>query len=309
MWILESFRQIPGPVFLFYNLLYIFLLFFLSWLYLRYDGTENGNLPRYSAFSATEIAYLRGDIKEAIITALYRLTRLKLIKERPAKPSGWFASWFKNRQDSLLIADREPPRPPLDPLEQVCLKYFEDPREVQKIFEGGTLSARAEEALAKTRTTMLSLSLLRTDDQIAQRCLSTMVFMGLTLLPGLLKAVLGVWNGKSVGFLMVEVVVSGLVLLSYAHPANKVSHLGSAFLNGLEKHFAWMKDALLEESPQTRTGVLPDPAFALAIFGISTLKSGSVFADFAELYPQDPSSGGGCGGGGGGGGGCGGCGG
>ncbi len=137
-----------------------------------------------------------------------------------------------------------------------------------------------------------------------------LLVLGLLALPRLL---MGLADGKPVGYLVTTVIVGGFIglVVSAAGPL-RVSRRGEAVLRQLRSRHAALKSG-------GSWGGAPDAALAVALFGTAAL-AGSTYAYLQSWYPRQTNpgadggcssgcgTGSGCSGGGDGGGGCGGCG-
>jgi uncharacterized protein (TIGR04222 family) len=290
--------ELRGPEFL---LLYVVILIvaIAACLLMRrgMKGTS-GDVPVLgSRLDPYEIAYLAGGATLATDTALATLVERKYIAVDAA--------------GRRIIARKDLP-PSAHSFERAV--YLNTSREGVTVDTVRTNSSHSAEPLtARLKAHGLVLS----DEKARQACLLSAALMMIVTLFGVIKLLIGLWRGRSIGFLFFLCVIAALVARYFYKARLHRTRLGDCLLGSLKQ-----ENAALEYTAKKKPSRLMgnDLAIAIGLFGISTLAltNGPLRELRTALQPPPTSSsgssgssgsscsssscGGGCGGG------CGGCG-
>jgi uncharacterized protein (TIGR04222 family) len=317
---LELLRSIPGAYFL---LLYP-LIAVAAALCGRYiiNLLQSGSaMPEPSSVSPTAIAALRGDwelVLKTVIFGMWQKGAIELVDEATGDSDGSISLMgikfkkVRSNQTGLVLRRAAGYAAPSERLEMAVWKFLASERKPDAFFKDDTLRSYVQTHLKHFRDGLERKGLIRTSVQKTQAWFVTVSVIAVVMTIGLAKVELGIRFGMPTIFLLIMLPFVLLSLLVALRPYDKLTPLGKKFLNRLEEHFGWLKDAISSgEKPAI------DPAYAFAIYGTTILAGTLLYAQFSEAFPSRLSSGcggGSCGGGscsGGGcsgGGGCGGCG-
>jgi uncharacterized protein (TIGR04222 family) len=283
--------DLPGPAFLAFYAFALIAAHFAGKALLKLCRSNHDDVTGlHNDLAPGETAFLAGGAERAIDTALVGLLRHDLVAVKPG--GGGFE--VKN------------PAPPLHELQAQVY------REIAK--KNGAI-----ERLHKVRSAFLdraqvrlaSLGLLLGHGSAEALCVrgAKGLPFAAVIVVGVLKLFVGFARQRPVGFLVVFLVASVVILALKVFKLPHRSAKGDTALKNLER-----RNAALQATAKRRSGDLDDNSlmFAVALFGSQVLSTGDLSwmqAGFVNRQSSSSDSGGGgsCGGGGGGGG-CGGCG-
>lgn len=293
--------KIPGPQFLLIFLILAVACIYLAWQWANADGSKEHSMPGPHTLDPVSVSALSGGNNAVIRTVVFDLWNRNLLKIKGEGTSAVLEGVSSDENKGTLV-------------HEVIYRFtLEGAKQPSLLFTDHNLSAEIEAHLKPTYRELERLRLFQTESDYDSTKMSFWTALSVIAGFGGTKLVLGISRSKPVGFLVLELIVSLVVLLLALRPwAPKPTRLGYQYLKRLKKHFGWMQEHLSKKNHYT--GI--DPVFAVAIFGVSPLIGSPLFDPFGQAFRTGSTStgsgcGGGCSGGGGGGGcggGCGGCG-
>lgn len=296
---IQMLTKIPGPQFLIIFALLALVCIYFAWNWANADGSGDYRMPGPNSLDPILISALSGGKNAVIRTVIFDLWNRNLIKI-----SG---------EDAAAVIEGVPSSEKRRSAIHEAVYQFtlRGTRQPSQLFSDTNLNAEVDALLEPTFRDLERQRLLQTKEDLSRTRFAFWTALSIVAAFGGTKLVLGISRYKPVGFLVVELIISFIVLMAALRPWGlKPTRLGYRYLKRLKKHFAWMQEHLSKKNHYT--GI--DPVFAVAIFGVSPLIGSPLFDPFGKAFRTGSTSqSGGCGGssgcsGGGGGGGCGGCG-
>lgn len=293
--------KIPGPQFLLIFLVLAAACIYLAWHWANGDGSKDLSMPGPHTLDPVSVSYLMGGKNAVIRTVVFDLWNRNLLKIKGERTSAVLEGVSSDENRGTLVH------------EAIYRFALQGAKQPSLLFTGKSLNAEIKTYLEPTYSELVRLRLFQTESDYDRTKIAFWTALSVISGVGGTKLVLGISRSKSVGFLVLELIVSLIVLLVALKPwAPKPTRLGYQYLKRLKKHFGWMQEHLSKKNHYT--GI--DPVFAVAIFGVSPLIGSPLFDPFGQAFRTGSTGtgsgcGGGCSGGGGGGGcggGCGGCG-
>jgi len=290
--------SIPGPQFL---MLFAGLSFFCiltAWWWANKTDQSDIDLPKSSKFYLLSVALLRGGQNEVIRTVVFDLWSRNMIRI-----TGTGADITIERVPSVH------PSTIGGPVHNAIYDFVIVPKKVSELFSDKQLRAVIEKHLDPISENLKRLSLLRNEDDCARALQAFIAAFIIIVGTGGTKMAMGIMRGRPVGFLLILLIISVIVLFIAVKPGmTRPTGLGQRYLKSLKKEFEELKSGIGKNMLPADTSL----AFAFAVFGTGILAGADQFKPFSEAFARGTGSSGGCGsgcsGGCGGGGGCGGCG-
>lgn len=289
---IQMLTKIPGPQFLIIFALLAFVCIYFAWYRANADGSGDYRMPGPNGLDPILISALSGGKNAVIRTVIFDLWNRNMIKISGEGPAAVIEGVPSSEKRGSAIH------------EAVYQFTLRGPRQPSQLFSDTDLNAEIDALLEPTFRELERQRLLQTKEDLSRTRLAFWTVLSIVAGFGGAKLLLGISRYKPVGFLVVELIISFIVLLAALRPWGlKPTRLGYRYLKRLKKHFDWMQEHLSKKNHYT--GI--DPVFAVAIFGVSPLIGSPLFDPFGKAFRTGSS---GCSGGGGGGGcgGCGGCG-
>ena len=218
-----------------------------------------------------ETAYLAGGADLATDTALATLVERKLLAVDAA--------------GRKIIARSDPPRS-AHPFERAV--YSTTSRQGVAI---DTVRKNSSHSVEPLTARLKAHGLVLSDGQARQACLLSAALMIMVTLFGAIKMFIGLWRGRSIGFLFLLCIISAFVARYFYKTRPHRTRLGDRFLANLK-----LENAALEYTAKKKPSRLmgDDLAMAIGLFGISTLaiSDGPLRELRTTLQPPPSSSGG-----------------
>lgn len=248
------------------------------------------------------LAHNRAAAVNAAVCALLHEGRIAIMKQEKRS--------FFGKKSEIYFVPGVLQDEPADPLERVVVQAVDDPAARQTL---ATIHAAADDAAQAIRDRLQEKGLLESAATAAAARWTPVLIMLAVLLLGLLKVGIGIHRDKSVLFLIVLCVATGIIMAIFSRRPRR-SRAGARVLRQLQSAHQRLSQPF-DPAPYTAN----DVALAAGLFGVSTLVAPSMldmqtaWTDLSRsgTFKGSSGCGGGCGagcGGGGCGGGCGGCG-
>lgn len=291
--------KIPGPQFLLIFAALAFVTVLLAWYRAYADGSGDHKMPGPKGLDPILISALSGGRNAVIRTVIFDLWNRDLVKITVDGPAAVLEGVPSTEKRGSTIHES---------VYQFTLKGARRP---SQLFSDNGLNTEIDALLEPTFRELQRQRLFQTVEDLGRT--RHAFWTALLIIAGFggTKLFMGISRNKPVGFLVVELIISFIVLMTALRPWRlKPTRLGYRYLKRLKKHFSWMQEHLSNKDHYT--GI--DPVFAVAVFGVSPLIGSPLFDPFGKVFRTGSTNqSGGCGGssgcsGGGGGGGCGGCG-
>jgi uncharacterized protein (TIGR04222 family) len=302
--------QVSGPAFLIIYLLVGTTITFLTWFWVRADGTQGQPLPRPMADDPLAISYLCGGLRACKRTMVFSLFEHQMLKIQSQNP--------QNQWDIALKTEGEI-RKDQSPAEVRTFNYFLTERRLKDYFYDKELDERLKEDLQTMVRKLESLRFLRTDRDRKAVWVKMAIVIITILAIGSMRTYFGIVNEMPVlGAVILMFIFFTMIIL--ATRGNNATTLGRRYLKETMDQFRWAQES-------SKSGNIPENvsvSMMVALFGVAIIPSYSSYALLGEAFHQKSAGcgyavvggcggggcggcgGGGCGGGGCGGGGCGG---
>ena len=299
-----------GPYFLAFYAVVIAIVLVVSWWQVRSaDRTleERVDDPP-EPVEATDVALLRGNVNEVLRLTVVELVQRGYLRTVEGK--------FLGMSTGQKIAQRSTAPGPgfLSRLQRPVFDFFKSPRNASELFSDNSLKEWLRAQCSEAEKRLGQYRLITPDD--VRRKLHSIALAAVLVLVGLggYKLLVALSKGKTnVGFLIVMAII-GTIAAMVVTRVPRMSRRGRAYIQELQVRYSRLKYGLTGLSqPIDDSGLI----FAVALFGIATLR-GTPYSGLVSTFRQASTSssgcggsgcgGSGCGGGGCGGGGCGGCG-
>lgn len=291
----EMLRQIPGPIFLAVFAMVAAATIYVARKWVVSDGTDGRGVPEPDSLDPIALAMLRGGWHVAVRTAMFDLYQNQRILITGSGRSTMIeampdATADHPLQQELLAALGVPQLPRKILFSQSIGMLQQERRMTGQLIEAGLLRSGADQAAL-----------------VAKVLVAALIMDGF----GAAKLAMGLQYRKPVGFLVIELIVATVVLLAVTlSPGPRLTTLGRAFLRRARQQFEWMRrNSTAAESPSAAsrnshpqdmhehrqvngndTGI--DPAFYVALFGVTAIAMMPAYDAFAEAYPQKRETGG-----------------
>ena len=254
---LESLIAIKGPDFLidFWTVCVIWVMVLWAWMYQMDDTLK---YPAPAELDVYEVAWLRDGNDGVIHTALFRLWHQGLIH-------------IDGQQRLARVEHSVPPRSKLEL--QLYRFIARQPREV-KLFGAHVHEARLDSAIEPIEEHLRHAHLLLEDTMLrSQKWLlgiSAIVILGI----GFVKMILGIVTDHPILFLVLSLLFWGGVYAFWVRKISSISRLG-------RRHLAQLQDAA---SARRTEEMGTNPSYFVALFGIMSLGTLSVFDPFVGAF-------------------------
>jgi uncharacterized protein (TIGR04222 family) len=248
------------------------------------------------------VAALRGGwelVLKTILYGMYQREQIELVVivpddlELPESDSAAHSTKFQGRtKGSRFVRRTKDATPPVEPLEAVVWEFLQTKRQPDEFFKDAGLRSVFETYAGKAQQDFERKGLLATPVQHNRAKWIGRIISFLVLGIGVSKLCLGLIHNKPSEYLIVMILLAALSLYFSVIRCSqeRLSPAGRQFMNRLEAHFAWLKEAIKGER---KPGI--DPAYAFALFGTTILAGTLLFSSFSEAFPGRTI--GGCGGG------------
>ncbi len=326
--LVETLRQIPGPIFLGVFVVLEGVCIGVGRLWANVDRTDRYPLPELTCLDPIAIAALRGRSTGVIQAIILNLASQGLAEVTPRERRHW---WQKKEFEIVSVPSR---KRLLDPIEEKVYQFLETPIGSSKLYQS-LAHLQIKQHLQSVYAELEDLHLSQFGTNRIRSWIAIIVMALVVGTVGGTKLYLGFMrSAKPVGFLVILLAVGLWVLFAVLKPREKwkiPTRLGRRYLKALEEHFDWLK----QPATLSRKSEGIAPSLSIAIFGVGVMGGAAIYADLSRAirfaFDVNPAReggffdslrdfcssisisggcGGGCGGGGGGGcgGGCGGCG-
>ncbi len=275
---IDTLMQMPISAFMSYFIIFSISCIFIGWLIIRADGSSNYVLPELNELNPFEIAALRDGRKGIIQTALFNLWQQKFL----------IVSGKKNtvKIRKKIIPDKQPK----NNIEDVIYQFANNPRKPTEFFTNATLRSHIDIHIKPINNTLENLHLKRTNFKLKQ---AWIICVGISFVViGISSARLyfEMSTGNPIILMFLLTTIMSTLIFKFLKP-NRNTHLGKLYQNKLNKHFEWMK---LKNNDEI------DPAFRIAVFGVTILSQFELFEHFSNIFATvagpGNESGNGCGG-------------
>jgi len=271
--------QMSSSTFMSYFIIFSISWIFIGWLIIRIDGSNGHSLPELTKLNPFEIAVLRDGRKGVIQTALYNLWSQKFL----------IISGKKNtvKVRKKIIPDKQPS----NSIEDVIYQFTNNPRKPTEFFTNISLRLDIDKHVRPINKTLENLHLKRTNFKLKQAWIVCCVISFFILGIAGIRLYSDMSAGRSIVLMSLLIIIMSILIFKFLKP-NRNTRLGQRYQHKLNKHFEWMKSKNNDDV---------DPAFRIAIFGITALAGFEIFEHFSNVFAtvSGPGnvSGSGCGGG------------
>ncbi|HHB92011.1 MAG TPA: TIGR04222 domain-containing membrane protein [Thioploca sp.] len=259
---INTLMQMPSSVFMSYFIIFSISCIFIGWLIIRADGSNNHSLPELNKLNLFEIAALRDGRKGIIQTALFNLWQQKFLIV-----SG------KNNMVKIrkkIIPDKQPK----NSIEDIIYQFTINPRKPTEFFTNASLRSRIDFHIKPINNTLENLHLKRTNFKLKQAwiicCLISFVVIGTAIT----RLYFEMSTGRPIILMFLLTIIMSILIFKFLKP-NRNTRLGQLYQDKLNKHFEWMKSKNNDEI---------DPAFRVAVFGVSALANFELFEHFSDIF-------------------------
>ncbi|MFK5969890.1 MAG: TIGR04222 domain-containing membrane protein [Candidatus Marithrix sp.] len=275
---IDTLMQMPSSVFMSYFIIFSISCIFIGWLIIRADGSSNHYLPELNELDPFEIAALRDGRKGIIQTALFNLWQQKFL----------IVSGKKNtvKIRKKIIPDKQPE----NSIEDIIYQFAHNPRKPTEFFTDATLRSRIDSHIKPINSTLENLHLKRTNFRLKQAWIICGLISFVVIGIASTRLYLDMSTGRPIILMFLLTTIMSTLIFKFLKP-NRNTHLGRLYQYKLNKHFEWMKLKNTDEI---------DPAFRIAVFGVTVLAHFELFEHFSNIFAivagPGNKSGNGCGG-------------
>ncbi|MCK5877058.1 MAG: TIGR04222 domain-containing membrane protein [Candidatus Marithrix sp.] len=275
---IDILTQTHSSTFMSYFIIFATSCIFVGWLIIRADGSNGYFLPELNELNSFEISALRDGRKGVIQIALFNLWKQKFLITSGKKNT------IKIRKK--IIPDKQP----TNNIEDTIYQFATNPRKPIEFFTNSLLRSSIDFHTKSINKTLENLHLKRTNFKLMQAwivcCLISSIIIGIASI----RLYSEMYAGHSIVLMGLLTTIMATLLFKFLKPSRN-TRLGQRYQNKLNKHFDWMKSKNNDEI---------DPAFRIAIFGITALSNFEIFEHFSNVFAivagPGNESGSGCGG-------------
>ncbi|MDM8569315.1 TIGR04222 domain-containing membrane protein [Thiotrichales bacterium HSG1] len=275
---IDMLTQMPSSTFMSYFIIFATSCIFIGWLIIRSDGSNGHPLPELNELNPFEIAALRDGRKGVIQPALFNLWKQKFL----------ITSGKKNttKVRKKIIPDKQP----VNGVEDAIYQFATNPRKPIEFFTNPSLRSNIDLHTKSINKTLEGLHLKRTSFKLKQAwvvcCLISLIVIGIAGI----RLYYEMYTGRPIVLMVLLTTIMATLIFKFLKPSRN-TNLGQYYQHKLSKHFEWMKSKNNEEV---------DPAFRVAVFGITALSNFEMFEHFSNVFATvagpGNDSGNGCGG-------------
>ncbi len=275
---IDTLMQMPSSVFMSYFIIFSISCIFIGWLIIRADGSSNHSLPELNELNPFEIAALRDGRKGIIQTALFNLWQQKFL----------IVSGKKNtvKIRKKIIPDKQPK----NSIEDIIYQFTINPRKPTEFFTNASLRSRIDFNMKPINNTLENLHLKRTNFKLKQAWIICGLISFVVIGIASTRLYFEMSTGHPIILMFLLTTIMSTLIFKFLKP-NRNTHLGQLYQSKLNKHFEWMKLKNTDEI---------DPAFRIAVFGVTVLAQFELFEHFSNIFATvagpGNKSGNGCGG-------------
>jgi len=282
---IDFIESIKGPTFLvLYALITVVFIIVLKMMK-RFKVDVDMPLPEPTNFTHEELAFLKLRKRGLLESALYSLWRKNAVtvKDGNAKNALFSASTHNSEQATTAT-------------EKFLLEELKKPKLLSHIFAINKRNEKLKVILEKLDEKFERLKIIPDKEQRKKLKTTYIIIILMLLFLGITKLVLGISNERPVGFLVLLMILSQVILaLATNSKKTLLTDYGKRFMEKTENRFAHLRQ-------QKAEGEFSDGEllFAVAVFGSAPFWFGYSFAGtsssfLADGYTSTGCSGGGCG--------------